>query len=159
MLKIAICLLLNPMMHTGGSIKPVFRAAASAVIDSAGAWAPTSVGRASHVIVDGASFQSAAVRIGAAGEDWTGFAAEVRASAEDKRLEQIRTCTGSAARPACTLPTGTILVRADSVSQGNGQITLSISVRWAHGRLMGRAVYDVIVRSGQVVSVKQALRT
>lgn len=159
MLKLAICLMLNPMILTRDPVKPAFRAAASAVLDSASAWAPAAVGRASNVIVDGASFQTAAAQIGAVGEDWTGFASAVRPSAQDRRLDQAQVCIGSSVRPSCTLPIGTILVRADSVSQRNGQITLSISVQWPHGRLMGRAVYSVILRSGRIVSVEQTLRT
>lgn len=159
MLIVALSLLVNAPIVRADSVRPAFRAAASAVIDSASAWAPTSVGRASHIIVDRTSFQAAAVQIGAADEDWTGFAGAVRASADDKRLDQARVCTGLANRPSCTLPSGTILVRADSVSRRDGQIALTVSVLWAHGRLMGRAVYEVIMRGGQIISIQQALRS
>lgn len=135
-----------------------FRAATVAVLDSGAVWSRESVGKATRVVIDRASFETVARSIGATDPTSADFVKRARAGAEEKAFDDVKVCVGTV-KPRCTLPYGTAVVMAVRAKQSGDAAVLTIAIKWPYRELMDFVEYDATFAKGALVSVRQVRRT
>ena len=131
-----------------------FRAATVAVFDAGAVWAKQTVGQATRVVIDRASFESVARSIGATDSTSADFVKRARAGAEEKAFNDVKVCVGTV-KPRCTLPYGTAVVMAVRAKRSADSAVLTIAIKWPFGERMGFVEYDATFAKGALVSVRR----
>ena len=117
-------------------------------------WARQTVGQATRVGIDRASFESVARSIGATDSTSADFVKRARAGAEEKAFNDVKVCVGTV-KPRCTLPYGTAVVMAVRAKRSADSAVLTIAIKWPFGERMGFVEYDATFAKGALVSVRR----